>query len=88
MDKDYEFEIEPHKEFKELELLEETKAILANIFRDYWTTPYQRERIIAKEQQIGKSTINTSVHNKDIAYQKVVNKIHERNNPEQEHKRR
>ena len=27
-----------------------TKAILANIFRDYWATPYQKERIIAKEK--------------------------------------
>ena len=27
-----------------------TKAILANIFRDYWATPYQKERIEAKEK--------------------------------------
>ena len=27
-----------------------TKAILANIFRDYWAAPYQKERIEAKEK--------------------------------------
>ena len=30
-------------------MLDETKAILANIFKDYWATPYQKERIEAKE---------------------------------------
>ena len=51
MEKDYIFEIKENVEFEDLELLEETKAILANIFRDYWATPYQRERILAKEKQ-------------------------------------
>ncbi len=50
MDKEYNFEIKDNVEFEDLELLDETKAILANIFRDYWATPYQRERILAKEQ--------------------------------------
>lgn len=30
-------------------LLDETKAILAVIFRDYWATNYQRKKIIEKE---------------------------------------
>lgn len=50
MDKDYKFEVKDNVEFEDLKLLDETKAILANIFRDYWATPYQRERILAKEQ--------------------------------------
>ena len=50
MDKEYKFEVKDNVEFEDLELLDETKAILANIFRDYWATPYQRERILAKEQ--------------------------------------
>lgn len=49
MDKEYTFSIDLNKSFEEQELLEETKAILANIFRDYWATTYQRERIKAKE---------------------------------------
>lgn len=50
MDKEYEFYIDVDKNFEEQELLEETKAILANIFRDYWATQYQRTRIIEKEK--------------------------------------
>ena len=51
MDKDYEFEVDVNKSFEEQNLLEETKAIFANIFRDYWASPYQKERIEAKEKQ-------------------------------------
>jgi len=50
MDSNYIFSIDINKSFEEQELLEETKAILANIFRDYWATPYQKERIQAKER--------------------------------------
>lgn len=51
MDKNYNFKVDINKNFEEQELLEETKAILANIFRNYWATDYQREQILAKEQQ-------------------------------------
>lgn len=50
MDNSYNFFIDINKSFEEQDLLEETKAILANIFRDYWATPYQKERIQAKER--------------------------------------
>lgn len=49
--KTYNFQIDTEKLFEEQELLEETKAILANIFRDYWATDYQKARIIEKENQ-------------------------------------
>lgn len=49
--KTYDFQIDTEKAFEEQELLEETKAILANIFRDYWATDYQKARIIEKENQ-------------------------------------
>lgn len=49
--KTYNFQIYTEKTFEEQELLEETKAILANIFRDYWATDYQKARIIEKENQ-------------------------------------
>ena len=48
--KTYDFQIDTNKTFDEQELLKETKAILANIFRDYWATPYQKEKIEAKEK--------------------------------------
>ena len=49
-DKNYIYEINVNKPFEEQEMLEETKAIFANIFRDYWATPEQREKILAKEK--------------------------------------
>ncbi len=48
-DKSHNFVVDENKNFEDQNLLEETKAIFANIFRDYWATPEQRERIIAKE---------------------------------------
>lgn len=49
-DKNYRYEININKPFEEQEMLEETKAIFAIIFRDYWATPEQREKILAKEK--------------------------------------
>lgn len=49
-DTNYNFKIDTNKSFEEQKLLDETKAIFSNIFRDYWATPYQRERILAKEE--------------------------------------
>ena len=50
MDNDYQFKVDLNKSFEEQDLLDETKAIFGNIFRDYWATPYQKERIVAKEK--------------------------------------
>ena len=49
--KTYNFQIDTGKTFEEQELLEETKAIFANIFRDYLATDYQKDKIIEKENQ-------------------------------------
>lgn len=49
MNKDYEFKIDETKNFEEQNLMEKTKIILAIIFRDYWATEAQKEKIIAKE---------------------------------------
>lgn len=49
MDLNYNFSIDTQKNIEEQKLLDETKAILLNIFRDYWATPYQRERIIERQ---------------------------------------
>ncbi len=50
MDKNYNFSVDINKNFEEQVLLEETKAIFANIFRDYWATPQEKERIKIKER--------------------------------------
>ena len=49
MDNEYDYKIDETKDFSEQTISETTEAILACIFRDYWATPYQRERIKAKE---------------------------------------
>ena len=48
-DEEYNYKIDINKPFKEQKLLQETEAILANIFRDYWASPYQKQKIIEKE---------------------------------------
>ena len=50
MDKSYNFQVDINKSFEEQNLLDETKAIFANIFRDYWATSYQKKRIETKEK--------------------------------------
>ena len=50
MKKDYDFKINPHKTLEEQNLSNEAKAIIANIFKKYWATDYQKERIEEKEK--------------------------------------
>lgn len=47
MDSNYIYNIDNTKPFEEQEMLTETKAILANIYRDYWVSPEQKARILA-----------------------------------------
>lgn len=81
MDNTYNFSIDINKSFEEQELLEETKAILANIFRDYWATPYQKERIQAKErydwQKIEEEKKNNYNHDIFKKNNKIDNKENE-----------
>lgn len=50
MKKDYDFKINASKTLEEQNLSAEAKAIIANIFKKYWATDYQKERIAAKEK--------------------------------------
>lgn len=50
MDKEYEYFLDETIEFEEQNMSDITKAILANLFRDYWATPYQKEKIESKEK--------------------------------------
>ena len=81
MDNTYNFSIDINKSFEEQKILEETKAILANIFRDYWATPYQKERIQAKERyDLQKEEEEKKrKYNIDIFNQKENNKIENAN---------
>lgn len=49
-DKNYNFNINTSIPFEDNILLEETKSILAVLFRDYWATDFQIEQILAKEK--------------------------------------
>lgn len=50
MKKDHDFKIDVNKSLEEQNLSNEAKAIIANIFKKYWATDYQRKKIEAKEK--------------------------------------
>lgn len=88
MDNNYEFSIDINKNFEEQNLLDETKAILANIFRDYWATPYQKERIEAKEkydrqkiEEEKRVKYNSDIFNKTKTENEHINEEHINNLP-------
>lgn len=85
MDKDYVFNVDINKTFEEQNLLEETKDIFAVIFRDYWATPYQRERIKAKEkydrQKIEEEKANK--YNPDDIFNKKIKEQNKENAKQQ-----
>lgn len=48
--KEYEFNYDVSKTLNEQSVSKIAKTIIAILFRDYWATPTQREKIIAKEK--------------------------------------
>ena len=48
-DKNHHFEINSEKPLEEQDILEETKDILSVLFRDYWASQEQKNKILAKE---------------------------------------
>lgn len=50
MKKDYDFKIDPSKKIEDQNLSAEARAIIANIFKKYWATDEQRQRIEAKQK--------------------------------------
>lgn len=50
-DMEYKYELNKNVAFENQILMKETKAILANFFRDYWATPEQRNAIKEKERK-------------------------------------
>lgn len=48
--KEYSFSYDVNKTLNEQNVSKKAKTIIAILFRDYWATPYQRERILAKEK--------------------------------------
>ena len=50
MDVNYQYNITFFEDFDKQDMLAETESILAALYRDYWATPYQKERIESKEK--------------------------------------
>lgn len=50
MDITYEFKIDDKKQFEQQNLSEKAKIVLAILFRDYWATEEQKEKIKQKEK--------------------------------------
>ena len=50
-DVSYTYTVTYFDNFQEQRMLKETEAILAVFYRDYWSTPYQKERIKAKKEK-------------------------------------
>ncbi len=49
-DKDYDFKYDPSKTLDEQNVTKRAKAIIGLLFRDYWATDIQREKILAKQK--------------------------------------
>lgn len=47
-DIEYKFKLQENVEFENQNLLRETKVLLAILYRDYWATEEEKERIISK----------------------------------------
>ena len=50
MDKTYDYKIQENLEFEEQPMLNETKAILAVLYRDYWASEDEKARILEKQK--------------------------------------
>lgn len=80
-DANYHFTIDENQDFSKLEILDETEAIIVNIFKDYWATPEQKAKIQAKMredmriiEEEKKKKYNVDIFNKeDIKKQDAVN---------------
>lgn len=63
MNKNNNFRVDKNKSFEDQNISTEAKAILANLYKDYWANDYEKQRIEAKEnydlEQIAKEKYPT-----------------------------
>lgn len=50
MNQNHDFKVDINKPLTEQNVLPETKAVLVNIYKKYWASDYEKERIEAKEK--------------------------------------
>ena len=82
--KNYNFQYDTNLTLDEQNVSKRTKAIIAILFRDYWATPEQREKILAKQNydriQIEKNkqkqyNVDNIFKNKDKKAETVENSV-------------
>ena len=49
-DKDYSFSYDPEKTLEEQNVSKRARAIIGILFRDYWATPTQKQKIISRQR--------------------------------------
>lgn len=69
----YSFKLDYSLPFEKQDLLNETKSILANFFRDYWATDFQREQILIREAQELQEQRKNERFNYDSLFEKNKN---------------
>lgn len=76
-DKEYKFKYNPNITLNEQNVSKRAKAIIAILFRDYWATEIQREKIIAKQKydrfQMEKD--KESKYNPDNLFKNKISKV-------------
>ena len=85
-DKEYKYEITNFDNFQNQNMLNETEAILAVIFRDYWATPeqtakikqMQREDLLRIEEEKKKKYNNTDIFKNNNLNTNNQNQIEEK----------
>ena len=86
MNKEYNYELDEEKELKEQPMLPQTKAILLNIFRDYLSTPEQKEKIIKmqNEERQKNELKKKKKYDVNVFENKTKEKLKQTNNQENE----
>lgn len=87
-DKNYIFFYDPSKTLEEQNVSRRARAIIGLLFRDYWATPIQREKIIAK-QQYERNRLEKEKklkYNYDVMYKNKLTKIIENKSEEEKNK--
>lgn len=81
-DKSYNYKVDTSKSFEEQKMSDKTKAIFANIYRDYLADDYEREKIKQKEEKEKKYLENLESSMKiDCNFDDIFNnKVKESNN--------
>lgn len=79
---DYEYELDDELELKDQPMLQETKAILFNLFRDYLATPEQKVKIIRMQNEARQKNESKKqqMYNTDVFANKPKENLAENNN--------